>query len=190
MRKVRLTEGQLHHVIRESVNNILNEISDELKKKSYEKAKRLGREDQADYFANSQGDFDKFDRRHGGGFIPDFNDKYAIDSNDFKTYADYSDGYPTLHSLERKQSTNGFLPNFLQKKKWGGYAKRLGDHFDTTFDREKKGYISNDPYHETLPGLNHLSPNDYNYKSNLNNRSAFRQARDAWEKLGNVHSNE
>ena len=26
MRRIRLTEGQLHHVIRESVNNILNEL--------------------------------------------------------------------------------------------------------------------------------------------------------------------
>ena len=77
MRRVRLTEGQLHNVIRESVNNILNEISDELKKRSYDKARMLKRDDQATYFANSEGD----KNGHGAGFIPDFNDKYAIDSN-------------------------------------------------------------------------------------------------------------
>jgi hypothetical protein len=41
MRRVRLTEGQLHNVIRESVNNILNEISDELKKRSYGQSLRM-----------------------------------------------------------------------------------------------------------------------------------------------------
>ena len=29
---------------------------------------------------------------------------------------------------------------------------------------------------------------DYDYQKNLNNRPAYHQARDAWEKLGNVHN--
>jgi hypothetical protein len=41
MRRVRLTEGQLHNVIRESVNNILNEISEDLKKRSYGQILRI-----------------------------------------------------------------------------------------------------------------------------------------------------
>ena len=165
MRRVRLTEGQLHNVIRESVNNILNEISDELKKRSYDKARMLKRDDQAAYFANSEGD----KNGHGAGFIPDFNDKYAIDSNDFKTYADYENGSPTLHSSERNQSRRGFVPHFLQKRKWGEYTNKLGMS-PTTYDKK--------------PELN----GDYDYQKNLNNRPAYHQARDAWEKLGNVHN--
>jgi hypothetical protein len=52
MRRVRLTEGQLHNVIRESVNNILNEISKDKKMMCLKKARDLGRKDQASNFAN------------------------------------------------------------------------------------------------------------------------------------------
>ena len=53
MRRVRLTEGQLHNVIRESVNNILNEITKDLKKKCMDKSYDLGRYSQGDNFADS-----------------------------------------------------------------------------------------------------------------------------------------
>jgi hypothetical protein len=53
MRRVRLTEGQLHNVIIESVGRILNEISKDKKMMSMKKARDLGRNDQANEFAES-----------------------------------------------------------------------------------------------------------------------------------------
>jgi hypothetical protein len=53
MRRIRLTEGQLHNVIRESVGRILNEISKDKKMMCMKKARDLGRDDQADNFADS-----------------------------------------------------------------------------------------------------------------------------------------
>ena len=71
MRRVRLTEGQLHNVIRESVNNILNEISKDKKMMCLKKARALGRKDQASNFAN--------------GLIGDLNPEYEYDD-------EYDDG--------------------------------------------------------------------------------------------------
>ena len=46
MRRIRLTEGQLHHVIRESVNNILNELDWKTYNNAFEKKyKRMQNKD-------------------------------------------------------------------------------------------------------------------------------------------------
>ena len=51
MRRIRLTEGQLHHVIRESVNNILNELDWKTYDNAFEKKyKRMQNKDDKDEF--------------------------------------------------------------------------------------------------------------------------------------------
>ena len=83
MRRVRLTEGQLHHVIRESVNNILNELDWKTYNNAFEKKyKRMQNKD----------DMDEFDREVGH-----LGDAY-LESLDRQ--------YPLLRSIFHKQDNN------------------------------------------------------------------------------------
>lgn len=47
---IRLTESDLHRMIKESVNQVLNELSSNTYEKAQEKAAKLGRTNQADNF--------------------------------------------------------------------------------------------------------------------------------------------
>ena len=83
MRRIRLTEGQLHHVIRESVNNILNELDWKTYNNAFEKKyKRMQNKD----------DMDEFDREVGH-----LGDSY-LESLDRQ--------YPLLRSIFHKQDNN------------------------------------------------------------------------------------
>ena len=83
MRRIRLTEGQLHHVIRESVNNILNELDWKTYNNAFEKKyKRMQNKD----------DMDEFDREVGH-----LGDAY-LESLDRQ--------YPLLRSIFHKQDNN------------------------------------------------------------------------------------
>ena len=83
MRRIRLTEGQLHHVIRESVNNILNELDWKTYNNDFEKKyKRMQNKD----------DMDEFDREVGH-----LGDAY-LESLDRQ--------YPLLRSIFHKQDNN------------------------------------------------------------------------------------
>ena len=84
MRRVRLTEGQLHNVIRESVNNILNEISRDLKSNCMAKASYLGRNSQSYNFANNLCD--------------DLNSQYAYSNKRGDNYFEPSDNGIRLHN--------------------------------------------------------------------------------------------
>ena len=83
MRRIRLTEGQLHHVIRESVNNILNELDWKTYNNAFEKKyKRMQNKD----------DMDEFNREVGP-----LGDAY-LESLDRQ--------YPLLRSIFHKQDNN------------------------------------------------------------------------------------
>ena len=83
MRRIRLTEGQLHNVIRESVNNILNELDWKTYNNAFEKKyKRMQNKD----------DMDEFDREVGH-----LGDAY-LESLDRQ--------YPLLRSIFHKQDNN------------------------------------------------------------------------------------
>ena len=83
MRRIRLTEGQLHHVIRESVNNILNELDWKTYNNAFEKKyKRMQNKD----------DMDEFNREVGH-----LGDAY-LESLDRQ--------YPLLRSIFHKQDNN------------------------------------------------------------------------------------
>ena len=83
MRRIRLTEGQLHHVIRESVNNILNELDWKTYNNAFEKKyKRMQNKD----------DMDEFDREVGH-----LGDAY-LESLDRQ--------YPLIKSIFHKQDNN------------------------------------------------------------------------------------
>src|SRR5574344_1208711 len=167
MRRVRLTEGQLHNVIRESVNNILNEISDELKAKAWAKANKLGRQDQADFFALANGSIDDKGVSHGGGFELDFNDKYARQNKYFRTFAskrprhfDSKQREPALISREYSQRN---------PERYHEYTNFL------TGGDTKLPYANNDYYYD--------EHDPYDYDSNLANRPAYQNAKSEWQKL-------
>ena len=169
MRRIRLTEGQLHNVIRESVNNILNEISDELKAKAWAKAKKLGRKKQAAYFAGSEGSRDDNGVLHGAGFVPDFNDKYARKNKYFQTYAyvdKNNDDDPTLISREHDPSYLDFYKEY--KEPLRGNSSRINYRHDYTINGEENVPITN---------------NDYDYDSNIYNRPAYANSSIEWNRL-------
>ncbi len=167
MRRVRLTEGQLHNVIRESVNNILNEISDELKAKAWAKAKKLGRQDQSDFFALANGSIDDKGVRHGGGFEQDFNDKYARRNKYFRTFA--GEQPRDFHSTRTE-------PALISKE----YSQRNPERYHEYTDFLMGGntnlpYANNDYYYD--------KHDPYDYDSNLANRPAYQNAKSEWQKL-------
>ena len=87
MRRVRLTEGQLHNVIRESVGIILNEISKDKKMMSMKKAWDLGRYDQAAEFAESLKD-DLYPYEYNDHYDPEGFFGYDLKNNNGLTLFD------------------------------------------------------------------------------------------------------
>ena len=169
MRRVRLTEGQLHNVIRESVNNILNEISRDLKKKCMDKSYDLGRNSQGGYFANNLCD--------------DLNSQYSYSNNRGNNeFGPYGKGI-RLHNRTYFDSNKNTNPNYYT------------DHYDTEHEGSSDKYsprIQNMEDRDPRAFKNYyrpqvIEPND----NSRNNIPAYRNAKselDRLSKLGNVHN--
>ena len=111
MRRVRLTEGQLHNVIRESVNNILNEISKDKKMMSMKKARDLGRDDQAAEFADSLiNDFKPYEYGNRfGDYNPSGNGTFLRNGNGLGFEDErYKDGIMNIHRDYPGSSTDSY----------------------------------------------------------------------------------
>ena len=85
MSKIRLTESQLHKVIKESVNKILKELKGSTIQRAYNSALDQGRNDQAEHIA----------------------DMYDDPNNVYQNRLAFNDGYQRYKTSINRNGTNG-----------------------------------------------------------------------------------